>query len=172
MKNHLLAQFDLHHRLYNNVLADFTDEETNQRVNGNKNMNHVKYLAGHLLNTQYGLAALGGITVERKWENLFAAIGESRAEDDFPYPDIEKIKSEWNQIHNDIRNGLSKLTPEALNSTLPEPMLSIIEDSPLNGLFDNTVAGLWAFLNHHQAYHIGQIGILRRGFDKEPMRYD
>lgn len=76
MKKLLLGQFNFHHRLYNNVLDGFTDEETNQRLHGNESMSHVKYLAGFM-----------------------------------------------------------------------------------------------TLLNHHQAYHIGQIGILRRGFGKEPMEY-
>lgn len=48
MKKYLLAQYDLHQRLYNNVLQDFTDEESNMRWSNNKKVNYVKYLAGHL----------------------------------------------------------------------------------------------------------------------------
>jgi len=172
MKKILLAQFDIHHCLYNNVLDGFTDEETNRRLHEDKKMNHVKWLAGHILNSQYGLALLGGVTPGVKWDELFSGLGQSEARDDIPYPDIEEIKSEWNRLHILIRNGLEKRTPEVLNSKPPKPMQTAIENSPLDGVFDNTVAGLWAFLNHHQAYHIGQIGILRRGFGKEPMRYD
>ncbi|MEX1135823.1 MAG: DinB family protein [Balneolales bacterium] len=161
MKKLLLTQFDLHHRLYNNVLAGFSDQETNQRLRGFKNMNHIKYLAGHLLNSQYGLGMLAGIDPEVKWNDLFAVMGASEAKDNFPYPDIEEIKAEWNHMHNDIRNGLDKLTTEDLNNKPPAPFNQIAE----------TAGDLWAFINHHQAYHIGQIGILRRGFGKEPMSY-
>lgn len=56
MKRYLFTKFDLHHRLYHNVLQGFTDEETNCRLFENTKMNHVKYLAGHLLNSQYGLS--------------------------------------------------------------------------------------------------------------------
>ena len=48
MKNHLLSQFDFHHMLYNNVLVGFSDAESNTRLHGDTNINHVKYLAGHL----------------------------------------------------------------------------------------------------------------------------
>lgn len=168
MKNILLSQFDLHHRLYNNVLDGFMDEESNTRWNGNKNVNHVKYLAGHLLNSQYGIGLLAGVKLERKWDHHFAAMGQSAARDDVEYPSIEEIKAEWNAIHPVIREGLQNLSGESLNRKPPKPMDVVFEDSPI---FDNSVGDFLAFLNHHQAYHIGQIGLLRRAFGKKPMEY-
>jgi hypothetical protein len=162
MKKLLLTQFDLHHRLYNNVLEDFTDEETNRRFNGDKNINHVKYLAGHLLNSQYGLALAADVPVEPKWNELFAVMGQSEAKDDISYPGIEEIKKEWNQLYSPLRNSLENLTVEELNDTPPAPFDKVA----------NSSGELWAFINHHIAYHIGQIGILRRGFGKAPMSYD
>ena len=163
-KKQLLAQYELHNRLFKNVLDGLTDEETNKRVNDNKQMSHIKYIAGHILNAQYGFAALGKVTVERKWDDLFAPQGKSSAKDNIQYPAIDEIKDEWKKMEDKIRVGLTNLTDEELNS---EPPFPFIFDP-----FENTVAGFWSFLNHHQAYHIGQIGILRRGLNKEPMRYD
>lgn len=162
MKQYLLTQFDLHHRLFNNVLEGFTDEETNRRPHGDANMNHVKYLDGHLLNSQYGLALMAGLNPEVKWNELFAVMGRSEARDDFPYPTIEKIKKEWNKLYDPLRNGLERLTSEALNETPPAPFDRVADSK----------GELWAFINHHIAYHNGQIGILRKGFGKKPMRYD
>ncbi len=82
MNNVLLTQFDLHQRLYNNVLDGFTDEETNQRLHDDQKINQVKYLAGHLLNSQYGLAMIAGLNPELKWNDLFAVMGQSEAKDD------------------------------------------------------------------------------------------
>lgn len=160
MKNQLLTQFDLHHKLYNNVLSGFSDEESNKRLYGDTKMNHVKYLAGHLLNAQYGLAEIAGISFDVKWNELFAAAGQSEAKDDIEYPEIDSIKAEWNKLHEQTRAGLEKLTSKDLE-----------KESPYKELF-GSIGEMWAFLNHHQAYHIGQIGILRRGFGKEPMSYD
>jgi uncharacterized damage-inducible protein DinB len=162
MNKLLLTQFDLHHRLYNKVLDGFSEEETNQRLNGNTDVNHVKYLAGHLLNSQYGLAVTAGIDLEVKWNDLFAVMGQSEAKDNFSYPNIEEIKNEWNQLNSPLRKALEKLSPEMLNNTPPAPFDQVA----------TSVGELCAFINHHMAYHIGQIGILRRGFGKMPMRYD
>ncbi len=162
MSNFLLIQFDLHHRLYNNVLQGFTDKESNKRLYKNTNINHVKYLAGHLLNSQYSLALIGGVDVEIKWNKMFAVMGQSTAKDEFDYPSLGEIKSEWNKLYQPTRNALEQMTDTDLSEVPPSP-------------FDQ-VAGsngeLWSFINHHIAYHIGQIGILRRGFGKEPMSYE
>lgn len=162
MKKPLLIQFDMHHRLYNNVLKGFTDEESNRRLYDDKNINHVKYLAGHLLNSQYGLAMIAGLDSEVKWNEMFAVMGQSEAKDDFIYPDIEEIKAEWNGMHEGIREGLNRLTADDLDAKSPAPFDRVAD----------SVGELWTFINHHQAYHIGQIGILRRGFGKEPMSYE
>ena len=162
MENQLLTQFDLHHNLYNNVLKGFADGETNQRLHGDTNMNHVKYLAGHLLNSQYGLAKLTGLNPDVKWNELFAIMGQSQARDDVDYPAIEEIKTEWNQLHEPTRNGLEALTTEALEGVPPAPFDQLAD----------SVGKIWAFINHHTAYHIGQIAILRRGFGKPPMSFE
>lgn len=162
MKNPLLIQFDLHQKLFNNVLEGFSDEESNQRLHGDKNMNHVKYLAGHLLNSQYGFGLLAGIEREVKWNDLFAAGGQSEAKDDIVYPSLEEIMAESNEMYPAAREGLKKLTLEELGKKPPAGLEK----------FWATKNEMWAFLNHHQAYHIGQIGILRKGFGKETMRYD
>ena len=162
MKSLLLTQFDLHHRLYNNVLDGFSDHESNQRLHGNTEINHVKYLAGHLLNSQWGLAAVLGLNVEVKWNDLFAVMGLSEASDHVAYPPIEEIKSEWNYLYTPLRQAIVELCDENLNDK-PIPPFDQVATS---------VGELWAFINHHTAYHIGQIGILRRGFGKPAMRYD
>ena len=108
------------------------------------------------------MGVVAGLNPEVKWSKLFDVMGQSKAKDDFSYPDIEEIKKEWNGMHEDIRSGLAKLSPEVLNDKPPAPFDQV----------SNSLGKLWAFINHHQAYHIGQIGILRRGFGKGPMRYD
>ena len=62
-KKRLLAQYDSLYKWFINSLVDFTDEETNQRLN--KNMNHVIYLAGHLTNAQYAYATIASVKIER-----------------------------------------------------------------------------------------------------------
>lgn len=162
-KKRLLAQYVVHSNWFEKALKDFSDEETNSRVN--PDMNHVKYLAGHLFHAQYSFAFIAGLKMETKWDELFAGRGKSKAKDHFPYPTITEIKTEFGQLYPLVKKALEAMTEEDLEKRMPE--------SPVakTGIFDDTLGDLWAFLNLHQAYHIGQIGILRRGFGKEPMRF-
>ena len=164
-KKVLLDQFDLHNVLYNNVLADISDEESNQCVAGP--MNCVKWLAGHLLWAQHNLANIGGVKIELPWRDHFHT-KEGGSVEDFnapksELPTLQQVKNKWNEFAPLIRAGLENLPDAALASVIEikHPIYS----------FDKTLAGLWAFINHHQAYTIGQIAILRRGLGKKAMKY-
>ncbi|MEX1212641.1 MAG: DinB family protein [Balneolaceae bacterium] len=163
-KNHsyLITQFELHHRLYNNVLNGFTDIESNERPCDNKNVNPVKYLAGHLLNSQYGLIMIAGHHPEIKWDELFAVMGKSEFDTSNTYPLLSEIQYEWNRWHQPTTKGLEALSREDLHATPPAPFDQVA----------SSAGELWAFINHHQAYHIGQIGLIRRIFGKDPMSFD
>ncbi|MCC5942104.1 MAG: DinB family protein [Balneolaceae bacterium] len=160
--NPLITQFDLHQRLYNNVLVGFTDEETNRRLPGYPHISHIKYIAGHLLNSQYGIAMLAGLKTEVKWNDLFAVMGQSEARDDISYPHIDEIMKEWNDLYRPVREKLYRMNDDQLMELPPEPFDAVSESK----------GQLWTFITHHQAYHIGQIGILRRAFGKDPMSYE
>jgi len=164
-KKQLLAQYDLHNVLYNTVIADISDEESNKCLVDP--MNSVKWLAGHLLWANANLANIGGAKIEVKWRDHFHT-KQGGGPEDFnapksELPTLEQIKTKWNEDAAVIREGLESLPEEALNSVIsvPHPIAP----------FDNSLAGLWAFINHHQAYTIGQIGILRRGLGKAAMKY-
>jgi len=164
-KKQLLAQYDLHNVLYNNVIADISDEESNKSIADP--MNSVKWLAGHLAWAQLNLANIGDVPEAFEWRDHFhtkqGATPADLAAPPSEMPTLEQIKDKWNEMGPKIRVGLENLPEEALNSVVPIP-------HPI-APFDNTLGGLWAFINHHQAYTIGQIGILRRGLGKPAMKY-
>ena len=161
-KRELLAQYDLHNLLFNNVIADISDEESNKSVGDP--MNSVKFIAGHLLWAQRNLACTGGANVTIPWVDHFAsgpgATEEDRNAPKSELPTLQMVKDKWNEIAPAIRAGLENLPDEALNAPVQFSLPMF-----------NTLGGLWAFINHHQAYHIGQIGVLRRGLGKEAMKY-
>jgi hypothetical protein len=164
-KKVLLDQYDLHNLLFNNVVADINDEESAKTVADP--MNSVKWLAGHLVWAQRNFARMGGVKTDIPWVGHFlSGPGSTEEERNAPkgdYPTFEMIVDKWNEIGPAIKAGLEKL-PEAALDTVIDIKHPITP-------FDNTLGGLWAFINHHQAYTIGQIGILRRGLGKEAMKY-
>jgi uncharacterized damage-inducible protein DinB len=164
-KNQLLGQYDLHDVLFNNVIDNISDQEANGCFV--EPLNSIKWLAGHLLWAQRSLVRIGGANVEIPWTGHFlSGPGSTEEERNMPkgeFPTIEQIREKWNETSPVIREGLANLPHAALNS--------VVEFRHPITPFDNTVAGLWAFINDHQAYHIGQIGILRRAIGKEAMQY-
>jgi uncharacterized damage-inducible protein DinB len=164
-KNQLLAQYDLHDVLFNNVIDNISDVEANRCIT--EPLNSIKWLAGHLLWAQRSLVRVGGAQVDIPWTGHFlsgpGSTGEERNMPKGEFPTIEQIRDKWNETSPAIRAGLANLRDTALNS--------VVEIRHPITPFDNTVAGLWAFINDHQAYHIGQIGILRRAIGKEAMQY-
>ncbi|MCO5277889.1 MAG: DinB family protein [Saprospiraceae bacterium] len=161
-KTQLLKQFDLLDRWFKTALDNLSDKETNQRID--PKMNHIKYIAGHLFHTNYIFAQFAGVKAEPKWSDLFAGQGKTKALDNYPYPDINEIIDEWEKLFPQVRAGLSNLSEEILNKEVPSPIAQ-------SGIFDSTIRDLWTFFNYHQAYHIGQIGLLRKGLGKETMKY-
>jgi hypothetical protein len=164
-KKVLLAQYDLHDVLYNNVIKDISDDESNRHLT--ESVNNIKWLAGHLLWAQGNLAKIGGAQVEIPWlDHFHTRQGGGPADFNAPpseLPTLEQVKNKWNEVSPAIRTGLANLPDAALDTVIdrPHPIFP----------FDNTLAGLWAFINDHQGYTIGQIGILRRGLGKEAMSY-
>jgi hypothetical protein len=165
VKNILLAQYDLHNALFNNVLAGISDEESNQTVAGMKN--NIKWIAGHMLWNQGILAVIGGIKVDIPWAYHFMS-KEGATEDDLKapaceLPTLQMIRNKWAEILPVIRNCLDSLTDEKLEQKvdIPHPMYK----------FNNTLAGVWAYANHHHAYSIGQLSIFRRALGKGAMSY-
>jgi hypothetical protein len=157
-KKQLLAQYNLHHTLFNNVLVAIDEEESEVRLV--PGINNVKWLAGHLVWGQGGLARMGGVEMDIEWLAHFDTQTKTPAGPELRMPSLEEIKDKWNEIVGPIGEGLEGLSEEAVAVPVEFPMPAF-----------RTVEGLWTFINHHQAYTIGQIGILRRALGKPAMEY-
>jgi hypothetical protein len=157
-KGRLLDQYDLHTLLFNNVLVDISEEESAIRLV--PSINNVKWLAGHLVWGQGGLANLGGVKMDLVWIDHYNTQIPHPPGPEIPTPSLVEIKAAWNEYAPMIRAGLEKLSQEQLDTPMEFPMPAF-----------RSQEGLWTFINHHQAYTIGQIGILRRALGKDAMKY-
>ena len=153
----LAAQFDLHTRLFNNVLDGITDAEAEERARDT--VNHLIWLAGHLTSTRFGMGKVTGLQEQDPWSELFSH-GHGIS-DEGDYPSIDEIRAKWNAISGTISASLAHLPDEVLGSPAPAKV-------PIN---DETLGGMLAFLMHHEAYHIGQMGLLRKYLGKDAMSY-
>lgn len=154
----LKAQFDLHTRLFNNVLESVSDTESNAR--NSEHVNHMKWVAGHLLNTRLDtIAKMTGSSPDTSYGTQF---GRGVALDPYAtYPPIEEITTKWNAASSTIGNNFDYIPEEVLASEAPVK----------TPVADETMRGLLAFLVSHEAYHIGQLSILRKLVGKDAMSY-
>lgn len=150
-------QFDLQTRLFNNVLEEVTDLESDNQLNDK--VNHLKWLAGHLTNTRLSMYQIGGFEEDKSFDEFFA---HGKAIDkNLNYPTIASIIEKWNEISPKLSNGFKNLPEEMLDS-----------EAPVNvPIADNSMRSFLGFLMHHEAYHLGQMGILRKYIGKEAMSY-
>lgn len=155
----LKAQFDLHTRLYSNALSGISETESTQRENDY--VNNIKFIAGHLLNTRVGfLTQLTGGQPDGSYADQFGR--GVKLDPSANYPSLDQITSRWRETADGISQGLANLPAEALAA--PAPVQTPIGDETMRGLF--------SFLLSHEAYHIGQLGLLRKMIGKEPMSYN
>ena len=112
----------------------------------------------HLVSTRCFLTNLLGGQATEPHPELFA---EGKGlETDGTYPTIADSLASFNEASAKLNDTLASATPEFLNTEAPFPVPT-----------GKTLGDMVAFLAHHEAYHIGQIGILRRVFERDAMSY-
>ena len=154
MSTTITSQFDMQTRLFNNALEGITEAEADNRP---ASVNHIKWLAGHLVYTRLMLKDFAGLPADERFDAFDKNMDPGKE-----YLSLDAIKTKWNEIAEPISNGLKALPEEALNG-----------DGPfMSPIGDKSVRGFLGFISHHEAYHIGQIGILRRAVGKEAMSYN
>jgi len=152
------AQLDMHTRWYNNVLKDITNDESHRR--DDDRLNHMKWVAGHLLNTRAtSMSRIAGLATDDSYAAQFAR--GSALTDVVNYPPLEDILARWNSIAVMLSEAVLQIPADRLAAKFPAQM-------PIG---DDTVHGAWSFLISHEAFHIGQLSVLRKMIGKEAMSY-
>jgi uncharacterized damage-inducible protein DinB len=150
----ITGQFDLHTRLFRNCLEGISDDAAGTQQN--PNANHIKFLAGHLVYTRLMFKDPAGLAADPRFDQFEKNIDSKAA-----YLPLKDILAKWDEIAEPISNALKNSTPEMLASEAPFP-------TPMGG----TIHDFVGFLMHHEAYHMGQLGILRKFAGKEAMKYN
>jgi alkylhydroperoxidase/carboxymuconolactone decarboxylase family protein YurZ len=154
---HLINQFNLQTRLFNNVTVAIKDGDAAKPMN--ENTNHIAWLTGHTVSTRFMLAGALGLKESEPFPELFQnGKGIDRAYD---YPTMDELTKDWNSLAVKIASAMNSLTEESLNAKMPRPVPT-----------GDTLGDFISFLMHHEAYTIGQIGIYRRYYGLDAMKYD
>ncbi len=153
---HLISQFNLQTKLFTNVTVGLTDSDAQKPLNGNTN--HAAWLTGHIVSTRYMLANVLGLDVKEPFPALYE--NGKGLDKTAKYPAMSDLTKDGNALSEKMVTALSSLSEEALNNKMPRPVPT-----------GDTLGDFIAFLIHHEAYTIGQLGISRRFFGLEAMKY-
>ena len=154
----IIQIFSLQTRLFLNVLEGVTDEHAKQRLGSNTN--HIAWIAGHIVSTRYQLGYVLGLPLREPFPEFFER-GKG-LDNSISYPHINDLKRGWNEISEMLIDKLKTFEESDLLAEAPIPVPTNRQD----------MLGFISFFAHHEAYHIGQIGISRRIMDYPPMRYN
>jgi uncharacterized damage-inducible protein DinB len=149
-----VIQFDFHTRLFNNALKDISEYEANESME--HKVNNIKWLAGHLVGTRLLLKNYAGLKEDERFE-VFGKGYDPVAD----YPSLQIIKTKWNEIAMPLSIALNNIPESHLEADGPSWL-------PVD---EKNIRAFLAYLMHHEAYHLGQMGILRRQLGKDALIY-
>ena len=153
----LSAQLELQSKLFLNCLDGVSDEDAAVRAGGTTNS--MAFLAAHLVDSRHWLARVTGLTIENPFgPRLDGARGIEDLKD---CPTVEESRQAWRALAQPLTSHMQ---------TLDAPMLDQ-QSTTRFPISDKSVVGTIAFLLHHEAYHIGQLALLRRYTGSPAMSY-
>ncbi len=146
----------LNTRLFFNALEGVDDEMANRRIL--EEVNPIIFIACHMMEARFALAGLVGSEAEAPYRDHLDVDDMSLIQE---YPPLDGVRQAWEEVSEVLEAGLPAATEEMLSASPPFPF-------PVD---DTTALGGIAFLLQHEAYHIGQLGLLRRALGLEAMRW-
>lgn len=146
----LHANFQLNTRLILNCFDGLTDEVARIRPAGSRNS--MVYISLHLHDARHYLAKYVGVVEPDPFAQITAAA--AGIEDIEIYPSLAEMRTAWMEISLALEQRFAQLSAKDLDQPSPK-------DAPSFPLQAHTILGGMAFLLHHEAYHIGQMGYLR-----------
>ncbi len=149
----VLQHLEVSHSLYRKALSELSLEELHRRPGPDSSP--LIWIAGHLASGRCGMLHLAGGTLEFPWPDLFSR--GSRIVAPQLYPALEQVVAVWDEAGSGLRERLPRLTAEELAA--PAPRKFPVADPSLRAAL--------AFLTYHEAYHVGQLGYLRKILGRE-----
>ncbi len=134
--------------LLKTALENLSEEELHRR--GGPQSNSMLWITGHLALSRCRMLKLTGGDRDFPWSDLFSRGSAMQTPND--YPALDQVLESWDKTSGLLLAALPKMTPEQLFAKSPQ---SLPGD-------DKSVRGALSFLVYHEAYHMGQMGYLRK----------
>ena len=153
----LAAQIGLHSKLFLNCLDGVSEEAA--LVRPGETANHIAFIAAHLVDARHWLARTAGLGAENPFAERLAG---ARSIDDLKNcPSVAESRDAWRTLAAPLEAHLQQVDGSLLDQASPTRF-------PIS---DKSLVGTVAFLVHHEAYHIGQLALLRRFVGSPAMSY-
>jgi len=150
------AILNLNTRLVLNCLHGVSEEHAEQPVQ--TGLNSMSFLAAHLIDARHFL----GKSLGSNFPNPVAVLADAKTIGDIKeLPSLDELRQGWRDVTEQVTDRLAVLTDEDLDEHAGQPF-------PVE---DGTVLGGIAFLLQHEAYHIGQLALIRRIHGYPAMSY-
>lgn len=143
----ILATFGSNAQVFRGTMAGLTEDAWFRRPG---EANHLAFLAMHLVGARHYIVKFSGGTSTDPLETYHG--GARNIDETARFPSIEEVKTAWEEVAPILQSTLAAVTAEFLDedSGLPFPAPG---PTRLDAL---------TFLAQHEAYHLGQMGLLRR----------
>lgn len=144
----LALLYDHNARVLSTLVGDFSDADWRvQDPLGHDS----RWIVGHLAATRLRLVGMAGLTpLTAAWQADFARGTSPKS---LPQDlDMTELLRSFQHAHGQLRSAWEGLTAE----TLAQPLGRTLPDG------SDTTGGALRFLAWHEAYHLGQLGLMRR----------
>lgn len=151
----VLAILSLNAAAFHKALADVDQESAERRPNDRTNS--LAYVACHVLDARFYLMRACGHDMTNPWQELFDAA--RTVEDLKEFPPLYEIRTVWDEVHEATVGHLGELSAAELSADASHGF-------PID---DPSLVGVITFLAFHEAYHVGQMGLIRKYQGFEPI---
>jgi hypothetical protein len=151
----VLGILELNAALFRRAL-DGVDQAAAER-RPNDYTNSLAFIACHALDTRFYLMKLAGHERTNPWQTLFDAATDISSMTEFP--PLYEVLAEWDELHEATLACLAEMTLAELDA----------ESEARFPTEDRSILGAIAFLAFHEAYHVGQMGLVRKYFGFDPV---
>ncbi len=145
------AMLRLHTRLFLNCFDEVSDETA--RLRPNEDTSSMAYIGLHMHDARHYMAKFVGLSESNPFEQITAS---AQTIDEIEiYPSLAEMRTAWLEVTAALDNRFETLDADSLSQTPPVMEYSF----PFE---DESLLGSIGFMLHHEAYHIGQLALLRR----------
>ena len=148
-------QFRITTNLFIKAMGDVDKDEAMRRPGPVSNP--LLWLGGHVIHFRTRLLTLLGVPREFPWGDIFdtgSRVGEATI-----YPSPEDLVAAWEELSEILMDRLAVLTEQDL---LKPPSARV-------PTIDATMRGAIGYFSLHEAYHVGQMGYVRKWLGMTPI---